>query len=139
MFGYGPVVVLADGTRRYDLMEPPEGARLVVETPMPEEAYIYVLRPLLTPTRKKEEVRTEERTGDGFDLVLGGTALQQALRLDLRASSCAASSTAHLCHPRSVPGVRTPRLSVAVPRPRHTPVGTIDDGWSAVFISDSPG
>ena len=39
MYGYEPVVVLADGTRRYDLMDPPEGGRLVVETPMPEVAY----------------------------------------------------------------------------------------------------
>lgn len=39
MYGYRPVVVLADGTRRYYLMNPPEGARLVTETPMPEEAY----------------------------------------------------------------------------------------------------
>lgn len=39
MYGYEPVVVLADGTRRDDLMHPPEGGRLVVETPMPEMAY----------------------------------------------------------------------------------------------------
>lgn len=39
MYGYEPVVVLADGMRRYDLMNPPEGGRLVVETPMPKEAY----------------------------------------------------------------------------------------------------
>lgn len=39
MYGYEPVVVLADGTRRYDMLSPPNGGRLVIETPMPEEAY----------------------------------------------------------------------------------------------------
>lgn len=39
MYGYEPVVVLADGTRRYDLVNPPDGARFVTETPMPEQAY----------------------------------------------------------------------------------------------------
>ena len=36
MYGYEPVVILGEGTRRYDMARPPEGTRLVVETPVPE-------------------------------------------------------------------------------------------------------
>lgn len=39
MYGYEPVVVLANGTRRYNVARLPEGARFEVETPIPTEAY----------------------------------------------------------------------------------------------------